>query len=151
MAKCNMDCFNCKYDDCINDYVPKDYSARRAAYYQEHKKELSEKSHNRYMERKAAGLCVECGKKKAVENRTRCLECLLKNRRAANEKNRRKGLQPRAHFDGVDWCRLCGKAKPVEGRTLCSKCLEACQKRALHASTFIDRESLRRRHERAVR
>lgn len=56
----------------------------------EEQKVQSCKAHReRYLERKAAGLCVTCGKP-AEQGRVRCMECLLKNRLDKQESKRRK-------------------------------------------------------------
>lgn len=59
MAKksiCNMDCFNCIFDDCINDYIgPPEKSA-------EQKEKHNKYQRQRYQKRKEQGLCVRCGK-----------------------------------------------------------------------------------------
>lgn len=44
----------------------------------------------RYEALKAAGMCVQCGKKTAANGRIRCPECLLNNRLAVQESKRRK-------------------------------------------------------------
>ena len=144
MAKCDMKCFDCKYDDCINDYVPKDAKEYKARYYQAHRDEFRRKKAEQYQERKAAGLCVVCGKRKTVPNRVRCLDCLMRAKKHDTAGRRRRGMLPNEHFDGVDWCRLCGKEKPVEGQQLCSNCLEGSRQRAAYARTFIDREKARK-------
>ena len=144
MAKCDMECFDCKYDDCINDYVPKEAKEYKAAYYQKHKDEIVHNKSKLYQERKAAGICVICGKRKAVKNRVRCLDCLQRAKRQDTAGRRRRGMLPKDHFDGVDWCRLCGKKKPVEGQQLCSDCLEGSRARIAYARTFIDRDKQRK-------
>ena len=44
----------------------------------------------RYEALKAAGMCVQCGKKPAANGRIRCPACLLNNRLAVQESKRRK-------------------------------------------------------------
>lgn len=62
--------------------------ARKYEYYHEHKDELTDeeraernkkmsvRNRTTYAERKAKGICVRCGKRKAVWNRVRCVICL---------------------------------------------------------------------------
>ena len=144
MAKCDLDCLNCLYDDCINDYVQPSQKEYKAQYYQAHKEEMLAQKKKQYEERKAAGICVICGKRKALKNRVRCLDCLQRAKRHDTAGRRRKGMLPKDHFDGVTWCRCCGKAKPVEGKQLCSKCLEASRQHIAYARTFIDRDKHRK-------
>lgn len=85
-AICNMDCLNCIYPDCINtedDPVIRKreyfrmYWHRHPERYEAHKKRMNELRHKRYFERKAAGLCVICGKVPAVRG-ARCEACAEK-------------------------------------------------------------------------
>lgn len=70
---CNMDCFNCKFADCINDSgvkKRKPLTQEQIAKQKEYKKQWAEK-------KKAQGLCLSCGKRKAVHG-VRCAECAAK-------------------------------------------------------------------------
>lgn len=150
MAKCDLNCLNCIYEDCINDHIPASRPEYGAQYYQAHKEEVRARKKKQYNERKAAGICVSCGKRKAVKGRVRCLDCQQKARRQDTAGRRRRGMLPKDHFDGVDWCRLCGKEKPVEGKQLCSKCLEISRASIAYARTFIDRDKQRNEGQRLL-
>lgn len=84
--KCDMDCLNCQYSDCIND--DDDESIRKAEYkrtwravnpdkYAREKRQNAEHVKKRYYERKAAGICTMCGKVKVTVG-TRCDACRKK-------------------------------------------------------------------------
>ena len=147
--KCNMDCFNCPYDDCINDGYYNYYNAEKQKIYrEEHKEEIKQWKQNLYNERKTAGICTRCGKRPIAKNSTsRCIDCLLEDRRRMNNKRRKKGVNSRDTFDGKDYCIRCGRNKPVEGYKMCPECLERARKRAEYARTFIDRDKARKEHE----
>lgn len=44
----------------------------------------------RILYRKAHGLCVQCGKRPAYQNRTRCEDCLAKSRAYYRDKKQQK-------------------------------------------------------------
>jgi excisionase family DNA binding protein len=64
--------------------------------------------------RKAAGLCLGCGKVAPAEGRVRCPECL-----AAHAARVRQKRQERAT---AGLCSRCGKRPPVSGRRRCAEC-----------------------------
>lgn len=94
------DCFTCPYQDCINDYVPPLVQQS-----EERKKQLRDRSKARYQERKAAGLCVRCGKYPPEAGKVRCWNCLKKDAR----NHRDPAAIPRILFDGVERCKNCGR------------------------------------------
>lgn len=136
MARCNKDCFNCPYDDCIlgNDSEkPSGYS-----YYQKYK---------------SMGLCTICKTKKAEPGRVACSECSAMINRQRKERREYLRSQNRCTYcggytDGKTTCYLCreylngwrinrreklesmglctkcGKNPPAEGRRWCEECLE---------------------------
>ena len=83
-AKCNLDCFNCPYEDCIND-GELDSSIHSANWYERNKekKKAYQREYNRkHREKKQADLeekvCVVCGKKISIfDSRKKyyCVEC----------------------------------------------------------------------------
>lgn len=123
--KCNQDCFNCPYPDCINDYI-KPYDAEYHKQYRaEHRDKVNERKRQLRAERKANGICTDCGQRPIAQgSETRCTECLLKLRKRSIEKRRKDGSLPRELFDGVNLCQKCGKDKPVGGYKLCENCLK---------------------------
>lgn len=64
----------------------------------ERKEKEKERQRKRYVERKAAGKCTKCGKRPPQTGKTKCTECLLKSRRAAEKCRRKKGVIPRILF-----------------------------------------------------
>ncbi len=61
---CDMDCFRCKYRDCINDET----LTRQARYYRRHRERVLEKKKEDYQKRKAekdGGLQENAGKHQA--------------------------------------------------------------------------------------
>ena len=132
---CHPNCFNCPYDDCINQevyeedfYISKfsnDGISNKLLYYYTHRKEVLEKRKKYYQEntqkiidrsrkyyfdnkeqvkeknririqmirneRREQGLCVDCGKQKAIEHKSRCKICIdkIKERNKLNNKKRK--------------------------------------------------------------
>ena len=98
------------------------------AYYREYWREhpeLSEKRRLRRKERrerlKTEGLCVACGKRKAVPGKTNCSVCAAKQ----NRKNRKAyakchPAKPERGADGM--CTTCRKFPALEGYKLCAEC-----------------------------
>lgn len=107
------DCFSCPYPDCINDYVPPLVQQS-----EERKKQMRDKGKARYQERKAAGLCVRCGKYPPQAGKVRCWSCLKKD--ALNHRD--PTATPRFLFDGVERCRTCGKPELEPGKKVCPEC-----------------------------
>lgn len=66
--------------------------------------------------RKAAGICVRCGKNKAEENRVMCAECLEKERLRMREN--RKALK------NMGFCPRCGENRLFGDEKLCLDCRE---------------------------
>lgn len=138
--KCNMDCFNCPFPDCINDDV-KPYDAEIAKQIWENRKdEINEKRRAITAERKANGICISCGKRPIAKNSTcQCTECLLKNRRRKQEKHKKNGGSTHEMFEMMGLCKTCGKSKPVVGYKICESCLEKSkQNMALARSSVKD-------------
>ena len=73
-----------------------------------------------YAERKAAGICVDCGKEPARENRLHCAECGAKRSKRMAEKLARLRKGWRAF--GV--CLLCGTREAMPKMTYCGVCSE---------------------------
>lgn len=111
---CDMDCFHCKFDDCINEktYREKDMYKNRPEEYRERQRERSKRI---YHERKASGLCVICGKKPPKFG-VRCYECHLAQKRRDRKKN--KGLRDERKMKGL--CYYCG-AEVIPGKRVCEK------------------------------
>ena len=124
MKVCDMDCFHCKYDDCINDEVKpaRTYSAGQKWYRNESQKE-------RYAKRKVAGLCVRCGKKPVWCGSIYCYEhWLYRKRYMAEYRSKKRGDNvPRSDRKALGLCWYCGKPY-AKGFKICAECLSRRRK-----------------------
>ena len=131
---CNGDCFNCKYDDCINDkWIEAEakkieyminYRETHEAYRKhqaEHKKEI-------YAKRKAAGLCVKCGKLPAKYG-VFCYECKLYMRKYDRRKIKQREKRGREFWASNGKCFFCGEPV-INGKKVCERHYELCCKSA---------------------
>ena len=90
-----------------------------------------------YVARKAAGVCVACGKEKAVPGKTRCEKCLeyarkdaklryssmtAERRREWNKQNHARYKAIREERKRLGLCTYCGKRPARPARTLCAGC-----------------------------
>ena len=122
--QCDKDCFNCKFPDCVNDYI-KPYNAEyRKKYHIENREKENERNSQRKAENVSKGMCRDCGRPIAQNSKCYCLGCLSKVRKRSAEYRKKKGQLPKTLFDGVKLCKLCGKGKPAEGYKVCQRCLE---------------------------
>lgn len=83
-----------------------------------------------YAWRKENGICVRCGKTRAVEGGTKCHGCLDADRarkRAAYAVNPKRAVVANIKLSekrkAAGLCPKCGKHKPQKGRTCCAVCL----------------------------
>lgn len=113
--KCNKDCFNCIYDDCINDVVNKNYMRLPSVMERKYKHQRE-----KYRKRKEAGLCTTCGKKPA-EYGIYCYEHYLYHKRKIREWCDRNKPKIREERRKQGLCTFCG-APRMNGRTVCEKC-----------------------------
>lgn len=113
MKVCDMDCFNCKYKDCIkNDtYSEKSRYCNRSAEARNHQKERAKKKRD---EARKQGLCCICLKKPQTHG-AKCYECYLRQKRYDQKKN--TGERERWKDEGK--CYYCG-ADVVPGKKTCS-------------------------------
>ena len=79
-----------------------------------------ERYHRRTAERRAAGLCVKCGKRPPVPHRSQCEPCAAKKRPADRARHRRRAAARIA----AGLCPKCGKRPPAPERSLCGPCNE---------------------------
>ncbi len=79
-----------------------------------------ERYHRRTAERRAAGLCLKCGKRPPAPHRSQCEVCAEKRRPADRERFHRRSEQRVAQ--GL--CPKCGKQPPAPDRQLCEPCSE---------------------------
>lgn len=96
---------------------------------QEYKQKKSKQDKKRYEERKAAGLCPICGKRKPTNGKVACEVCGKKraadNRRRAREKS--GDYLERSERADYGMCYVCGKPLDREGR-MCEECAEKARK-----------------------
>lgn len=79
-----------------------------------------ERYHRRVAERRAAGLCLKCGKRSPAPHRSQCEPCAEKRRPADRERFRRRSAERTAQ--GL--CPKCGKCPPAPGLSQCAPCAE---------------------------
>lgn len=73
-----------------------------------------------YYERKAAGLCVRCGKVHPADGMVVCLEC----RQKYNLYRKGASRERREYLKKIHVCPKCGREKLYEGEKTCPDCLE---------------------------
>lgn len=130
---CDMDCFNCKYPDCINDVVNETRTLTRAQ-----KDRRNERLKERYYEDKAKGMCVRCHVRPAQKNRVFCVECWLKeNRYYKNSKRHNVAVNHQQYWDYNNLCHFCGKPV-VPGKKTCPEHYKQLCKRIAEARKNID-------------
>lgn len=111
--KCNHDCFNCPFPDCVNNYVDtRRYSDRSEVY----------KAYDRARQKarreaaKAAGLCIICQKRPAAQG-AKCLDCYLRQKRYDRAKWTRTD---REEWKAAERCYFCG-AERLPGQKVCRR------------------------------
>lgn len=91
-----------------------------------------------YQQRKAEGLCVVCGKKKATKG-VFCLECYLKNKKGNQKRAQKKKIEtggdPRERRTEKGLCRFC-EEPALPGHRLCKKHYSIAVETARHARQF---------------
>lgn len=94
------------------------------------------RNRKRYYERKAAGLCVDCGKRPPTDGKVTCTECREKRRERSHseqyKEHRREYVQKtRDLWQSLHCCRICGKqdARTMIGKHACFDCLEENRER----------------------
>ena len=101
-----------------------------------------ERDRRQHAERKAAGLCVKCGRAPALPERTQCGPCVerrlaadrarhararvagkpRRDSEAARQADRERGRRRRAERRAAGLCIRCGNVAPEEGRSMCEPC-----------------------------
>lgn len=74
-----------------------------------------------YRERREQGICVRCGKCRAVQGKARCITCLMKER----EQDRRRYVPaeiPRGERNRYGLCITCSNSLDMDGMKVCSRC-----------------------------
>lgn len=142
---CDLDCENCKYDDCINDKVRtytlrKDMSPEKLekerAYHREYKRKRIEDA-------RAKGLCTNCFTKPKMDGFVRCYECYLKYKRYRQRYLKHK----REQWQEEGLCTICGE-KRFSNKKVCEKHYKmlcaSIEKAHKHPNTHAEREKFRK-------
>ena len=87
---------------------------------EEHNRKRSERGKRLYNARKAAGLCVKCGKPNDTQ-KTTCSVCRARKRENEKRARIKAGIQTDRWNNGL--CGHCVKKPVVEGYKLCEDCL----------------------------
>lgn len=117
---CDEDCFHCKYEDCINDYVKPERSEAQKWYDRERMRE------KRALYRKY-GICVKCFHREAFEGHTLCEECTEKQRLYNEKHNRKRIFDKRETRAAEGLCYFCG-APRLDGYRVCKACYDRCKR-----------------------
>ena len=96
------------------------------------KERAKETSRELYHRRISKGLCGRCGKRKIAKNSTsRCIDCLLKNRRASEKSRKKNVVIPRDERYKHGLCYICGEPYEPNDTKVCDKCRERQRENAL--------------------
>lgn len=114
---CDMDCLNCRYDDCINDHVYYDSASYK------NRSEKAKENARRYqaeLRQKARekGLCIVC-RKNIADHGVTCERCYQRN--SASQRIRYE--EKRRSKEYTDECRKCHE-KRIPGKKLCQRCYD---------------------------
>lgn len=116
--------------DCM--YKANEYAIQwHKDHQKEHCEQVSKCNKNRYYKRKAAGLCVSCGKRAPVTDRVMCVECMQRYKRKKTGGNRQYWVE-----HGLCFC--CGKPV-VPGKKMCK---EHYEKRVAHTAAMREKKAL---------
>lgn len=129
--KANHICVRCgrrkaegRYTACL---MCRSYNSEHCRKYREKHKEYVYCRNNknrkaRYNAKKAAGICVRCGKRKAESGRVHCTYCLARNRRQRENARREKGIISHQMAFELGYCYWCCKRKAMPGKKICKEC-----------------------------
>ena len=96
-----------------------------------------------YQQRKEAGMCVRCGKRKPVFNDLRCGICKEKMTLRRQERRVRDGRLTRKERLEQGFCYFCG-AETVPGMKVCEKHRQVCIENGNKSSREIQRNTISR-------
>lgn len=88
-----------------------------------------EREKEKYYARKQGGMCVQCGKTKAVSGKTKCESCTKK----VNELNK----EAYYFFKSISICPRCKKNKISNNGTLCEECKEKSRKYNMNRQEYF--------------
>ena len=97
---------------------------KRRKYYNERQSRYSVAQQQKYRRNKSEGVCIRCGKEKAVEGLILREKCRIKEKWS---KKRYRSKHPGMSYDDALYLGLCTKCRhepPLEGQKLCAKCYE---------------------------
>lgn len=104
----------------------------------ESRREQNIKTNERKERLKAAGICVDCGKRTAENGRIRCGICLAKDRERHKQRNLNAGKVPQELRANGIYCNMC--CKPIcNGEKLCPECYKKACKGLEIARAKVDR------------
>lgn len=126
MAKCNLDCFNCSYPDCVREEPDTD-RFRWCNRPEKYKQEQLQKKKEQYKTRKEKGLCVHCGK--PATHGVKCYEHYIKAKRY-NESHRSSKQET---WKYLGKCYFCGR-DVLPGKKSCAEHYEILRKNGKHMS-----------------
>lgn len=133
---------------CINCLDREAEKAReRRKKWTEEKRKMRNEQMRKYIkrvreERKAKGICIECGKRPAG-NTQRCKLCQYKINKRKREKHRDNGGVTYEERIDPQKCYFCGYPV-VKGKRVCKRCLEREQKMAENMRTYIKQSGFER-------
>ena len=100
-------------------------------------------------ERKANGICIECGKRPAGETQ-RCKLCQYKINKRKREKHRDNGGMTYEERIDPQKCYFCG-APAIEGRKTCAKCYERERKLGQYMKSCVKHSGFHKTRENFAR
>lgn len=113
--KCNRDCFNCPYEDCVVEvktYSEKSLYKNRSPEAQAYQRAYQKRKRD---EARAKGMCIVCRQKEATHG-AKCYECFLRQKRH----DRAKRTGQRQEWIDNDLCYYCGQPRKP-GQKVCEK------------------------------
>ena len=143
MKVCDMDCFNCKFPDCIKEdvYSEKGKYCNRS---EEQKQKAREYAKKKRDEARAKGFCIVCRKVPAT-NGAKCHECYLRQKRHDKKKNTGKRQM---RFE-LGLCYFCG-APPKKGFRVCEKHYSIYQKAGVHMASHPNTQKAREEYKKWI-
>lgn len=125
---CDMDCFNCKFPDCVNDTIYPE-SARYCNWSEERKRKNRKYQTDRYRKALSEGLCGHCHNKPLYRG-VLCYECWKRYKASIAEHKREY-----RHENGL--CYFCD-TPVVPGKKVCEKHLHIFQKSMSYTTPFYE-------------
>lgn len=104
----------------------------------------------RTQSRKEQGLCINCGKRKALTGKSYCERCAIKIRERSLKKRRENGQKDRNEEVYKGNCYICF-APAAPGYKLCEKCLEQARAASRIASEKAKRNREEKRRKRGTK